>query len=233
MDRRIEKMKNKNLLRIVCLIGFSCGFNFVGFGQKDISWKDAHNYYGQLLTVEGAIVATFNSGRACFLNFHQDYKRYFSAVIFAADFNKFPNAPQDFYLNKTVRVTGVIKEYQGKPEIILNDPVNIKIIGELRKQEEILEISWEDADKYCGKYCCVNGKIVATFNSGKACFLNFHKNWKRYFTAVIFASDYHKFPSSPELYYNNKQVKVKGIIQEYQGKPEIILEIPSQIEIGK
>lgn len=225
----------KKILKIRYVFGIItlCFLFILGFGQKVISWKDAHKYYGEHATVEGTIVDTYNSGKACFLNFHPDYKRYFSAVIFRSDFHKFPDDPEDLYLNKKVRVSGLIKQYQGKPEIILKDPASIKIIGELEKPKEIIEISWEDADKYYGKYCSVKGKIVATFNSGKACFLNFHKNWKRYFTAVIFASDFHEFPSNPEDYYNGKEVKVIGIIKEYQGKPEIIVKNPNQIKIVK
>ena len=33
-----------------------------------IRWDEAQKYYGQTVTVEGKIVATYNSGRACFLN---------------------------------------------------------------------------------------------------------------------------------------------------------------------
>jgi predicted nucleic acid-binding Zn ribbon protein len=92
-------------------------------------------------------------------------------------------------------------------------------------------IDWRYADQYYGKYVIVEGTIVDTYNSGKACFLNFHPDWERYFTAVIFDSDFHKFPSNPEMYYKGKKVRVRGVIQEYEGKPEIILEDPSQIEI--
>ena len=232
MEKGDKAMKGDRAKKILAILPLMIGVSFsILVSQQIISWKDAHNYYGQHVTVEGIIVASYNSGRACFLNFHQDYKRYFSAVIFAADFGKFPQAPEDFYLNKTVRITGLIKEYQGKPEIILKELSSIKIISEPKKQEKIIEISWEDADKYYGKECCVSGKIVATFNSGKACFLNFHKNWKKYFTAVIFASDFHKFPPGPEAYYLDKEVRVRGIVKEYQGKPEIIVKISNQIEI--
>lgn len=93
-----------------------------------ISWQDAAKHYGQYLTVEGTIVATHNSGKACFLNFHPDYKRYFTAVIFASAFPRFPANPERHYYGKKVRVTGFIKEYQGKPEIILNDPSQIEIL---------------------------------------------------------------------------------------------------------
>lgn len=92
-------------------------------------------------------------------------------------------------------------------------------------------ISWKDAAKYYGQNKIVEGKVVATYNSGKACFLNFHSNWKKYFTVVIFRSDFYKFPESPEDCYKGKKVRVSGKIKEYQGKPEIILKSPSQIKI--
>jgi len=93
-----------------------------------ISWRDAAKHYGEYATVEGTIVATHNSGKACFLNFHPDYKRYFTAVIFASAFPRFPANPENYYYGKKVRVSGYIKEYKGKPEIILNDPSQIEIL---------------------------------------------------------------------------------------------------------
>jgi len=94
-------------------------------------------------------------------------------------------------------------------------------------------ISWQDAAKHYGEYAIIEGRIVVTYNSGKACFLNFHPDYKRYFTAVIFASAFPCFPESPESYYYGKKVRMSGYIKEYQGKPEIILNDPSQIEILK
>lgn len=93
-----------------------------------ISWKDAAEYYGQIKTVEGTVVLTNNIGKACFLNFHPNWKVYFTAVIFASDFHKFPPNPEDYYLFKKVRVRGLIKEYKGKPEIILKSPTQIEIV---------------------------------------------------------------------------------------------------------
>lgn len=94
-----------------------------------------------------------------------------------------------------------------------------------------LVISWRDAADHYGETCTVEGEIVATHNSGKACFLNFHPNWSKYFTAVIFASAFDQFPPNPEEHYRGKEVRVTGRIKEYKGKPEIILNSPSQIEI--
>lgn len=93
-----------------------------------ISWRDAAKHYGEYATVEGTVVATHNSGKACFLNFHPDYKRYFTAVIFASAFSRFPANPENYYYGKKVRVSGYIKEYEGKPEVILNNPSQIEIL---------------------------------------------------------------------------------------------------------
>lgn len=92
-------------------------------------------------------------------------------------------------------------------------------------------ISWQDADKYYGKYATVEGTIVGTYNSEKVCFLNFHPDYKNHFTAVIFASAFPYFPENPETYYEGKKVYVSGYIKKYKGKPEIILNDSSQIEV--
>jgi DNA/RNA endonuclease YhcR with UshA esterase domain len=204
----------------------------VSYAQGVIPWNEAQNHYGESIAVQGKIVSTYNSGRACFLNFHTDYRKHFSAVIFKSAFSRFPANPEDFYSGKEVVVSGKIKEYKGKPEIILEDPTQIRIVGQkIATSDAQKVISWKDADKHYGEFCTVEGTVVATYNSGKACFLNFHKNWTRYFTVVIFAADFRKFPSSPEDYYKNKTIKVNGLIKEYKGKPEIVVKNPGQIQI--
>ncbi|CAD7767192.1 MAG: hypothetical protein DNFNHJIP_00599 [Candidatus Argoarchaeum ethanivorans] len=39
----------------------------------------------------------------------------------------FPENPQDYYEGKTVRVSGEIEDYEGTPEIILEDSSQIEI----------------------------------------------------------------------------------------------------------
>lgn len=220
--------------------------------QKAIDWKEARSYAGQEVVVEGVIVRTFNSGRACFLNFHPDYQQYLSLVIFASDFSKFPPRPEEYYLNKKVRVTGRILLYRGRPEVILNSPAQITVEAETgaargrqksgdpaetaarnstQGSREVKEISWEEAADFYGQTVRVRGKVVAANNTGKVCFLNFHRNWRRYFTVVIFASDFNRFPQPPEKLYFGREIKVYGLVREYQGKPEIIVSSPEQIEI--
>jgi hypothetical protein len=103
-------------------------------------------------------------------------------------------------------------------------------IYEVRTSDEDI-IPWDLAGNYLNKHMAVEGKITRTHNSGKACFLNFHNNFTRYFSLVIFAHAFKKFPDRPEEFYLDKFVRVKGKIKLYKGKPQIILKSPKQIEI--
>jgi DNA/RNA endonuclease YhcR with UshA esterase domain len=93
-----------------------------------VSWADASKYVGKTKTVEGTIVRTYRSStNTIFLNFHDPYQGYFYAVIFASDLKSFPFKPEDFYRGKEVRITGLIKLYQGSPEIIVENPSQIEV----------------------------------------------------------------------------------------------------------
>jgi DNA/RNA endonuclease YhcR with UshA esterase domain len=76
---------------------------------------------GQTLTVEGTVasVTTLRTGTT-FLNFGARYpNQTFTAVIFRSAATRFPSPQQ--WEGKRVRVTGTVRPYRGKPEIILND----------------------------------------------------------------------------------------------------------------
>lgn len=93
-----------------------------------IPYLDAKKYVGQTKTVEGTIVRTYRSGsNTVFLNFHDPYQGYFYAVIFASDLSNFAFKPEEFYRGKEVRITGLIKLYQGSPEIIVENPSQIEV----------------------------------------------------------------------------------------------------------
>jgi micrococcal nuclease len=96
--------------------------------ENTVNWKDAASHYGKYKTVEGKIVSGKCLPKVCFLNFDKDYKTTFTVVIFASDLPKFPPKPDQYYRNKKVQVSGTIKEYRGKPEIILKEPDQINIV---------------------------------------------------------------------------------------------------------
>lgn len=95
-----------------------------------VSACDARNYLGEEKIVEGKIVEGYKRETTVFLNFGMGYPdQCFMAVIFSSDWAKFPQNPQDYYSGKTVRVTGTIREYNGNPEIILNELSQIEEIS--------------------------------------------------------------------------------------------------------
>lgn len=106
-----------------------------------IDWEEAASYIGQNLTVEGKVVnsyfATDTNSRLTFLDFHKPYENYFKCIIWGSDRDKFlkefPLGPETYFLNKRVRVTGLIEEYpkgSGVPEMVLKDPSQIKLADE-------------------------------------------------------------------------------------------------------
>ncbi len=99
------------------------------------------------------------------------------------------------------------------------------------KAKKIKIISWKKANKHYGEFVIVKGKIVKTYNSGKICYLNFSFDWKNNLTAIIFSSDFDKFPPNPEKFYFFKNVEIRGVIKKYKNRPEIILKQPFQIRI--
>jgi len=91
-----------------------------------ISYTEAPNHVGEYACVSGKVDHVNTPKETTFLNFGPDYKTCpFGAVIFGSDAYKFPNPNQ--YEGKTVEITGLIKTYQGRAEIVLNDPGQIKI----------------------------------------------------------------------------------------------------------
>jgi len=216
-----------------------------------------------MVTVEGTVVRTYNSGNAVFLNFHRDYANHFKAVIFPDDWPKFPQPPEELFKGRLVRITGVVQEYRGAPEIIVEEPGQIEMAlsaydlvrppgcppcpGSTPEASPVVAVtatltasppppvivSWQDAAQYYGQTITVEGTVVATYNSGKVIFLNFDKDYRNTFKVVIFPNDWPKFPEPPEKLFLNKKVRVKGLVKEYQGAPEIIVEEPEQIEVVK
>lgn len=91
-----------------------------------INYTKAGEHIGEYGCVTGKVDNVFTSDKGNnFLNFCPNYKTCpFSAVIFNTDAYKFSNIKG--YDGKTVEITGLIKTYQGRAEIIINDPSQIK-----------------------------------------------------------------------------------------------------------
>ncbi len=94
----------------------------------EIPATDATNYMNQQVVVTDIVAQVALRPTVALLNLNQRYPASpLTCVIRGDDTNNFPNIEN--YLGKRVEVTGRIKDYQGRPEIVLTSTNQIKIIG--------------------------------------------------------------------------------------------------------
>ena len=86
-----------------------------------IAGSRAGDYVGQNVTIEGRVAAIHESPLATVLAFAPNFAG-FTATILAADREKFPADLAARVRDKTIRVTGTVTAYRGKPEMALKDP---------------------------------------------------------------------------------------------------------------
>lgn len=94
-----------------------------------ISATEAKKHIGAQATVKGTIAEVNLGERIVRLNFDQAYpKNPFTAVIFPANTNKFPEIEK--LKGKTVEVSGKIAEYRERPQIILTSTNQLIVVDE-------------------------------------------------------------------------------------------------------
>jgi endonuclease YncB( thermonuclease family) len=95
-------------------------------------------------------------------------------------------------------------------------------------------VSHHDARRYIGLLMSVKGKVVNVHEGPKAIHLNFGKDFRTDFTAVIFRKDLSRLLEEglePVTAYEGLSVEVTGILKEYNG-PEIIVESAGQLVLS-
>ena len=93
-----------------------------------LDWAEAKDHVGEVIGVEGTIVDTYNSGRACFLNFTRQWQGEFYVAILGSNLNSFPEAPEKYFLGNRVRVVGKVAIYKGRPQIVVETAEHIQIL---------------------------------------------------------------------------------------------------------
>jgi hypothetical protein len=96
---------------------------------RTISPPEAANHIGEEVMVEGVISDVGYSARSdtTFINMGGKYPNHaFTAVIFRSAKPLFPEARS--WEGKKVRVRGMVKEYRGKPEIVLERVEQVEVV---------------------------------------------------------------------------------------------------------
>jgi hypothetical protein len=95
-------------------------------------------------------------------------------------------------------------------------------------------VSWNTARKHVGRVVTVRGPVVDTYfassSNGQPTFLNLGARYPdtRRFTVVIWSEHRARF-GRPEVRYYRRTVCVRGLVEMYNGAPEIQLASPSRI----
>jgi DNA/RNA endonuclease YhcR with UshA esterase domain len=91
-----------------------------------LSPTDAANHTGENATVEGVASVYVSKGGTIFVDLGGSGRSApFTGVIFKDKASAVPNVTQ--YDGKTVDITGLVKQYRGKPEIIINSASQIVV----------------------------------------------------------------------------------------------------------
>jgi hypothetical protein len=106
-------------------------FFFLNLRSQTIAPEDAKNYVGKRVTVCGKVKSTYKpdkiNARPTFVDFGGKYpNNVFSVVIWENDLPKFNYVPKRKLKRKNICVTGEIKLYKNKPEIVVTDPSQIE-----------------------------------------------------------------------------------------------------------
>ena len=105
--------------------------NFETAPPDAISWDEAKNHIGERTTVYGPVVDTHyaseSSGEPTFLNMGNPYPdpNRFNVDIWGENRVKFSQPPEDYYVGKTIYVSGLIDPYEGVPQIEVTSPDQI------------------------------------------------------------------------------------------------------------
>jgi micrococcal nuclease len=99
---------------------------------QSITAKEAGKYAGKSVTVcdkiYGGIFMGKSGSQPTFLNVGGAYpNEVMTIVIWGADRKKFKFKPEEFYKNRQVCITGEIKIFNGKAEIVVDDPKQIVV----------------------------------------------------------------------------------------------------------
>ena len=101
----------------------------------------------------------------------------------------------------------------------------------LEAEKELPLISYQEAPIYLNQRVIVEGKIVNTAATESVNYLNFSDNYQNTLSLVIFNSNLNKFDYQPAEYIKNKEIKVLGKIELYQGSPQIVVDDPHDLLI--
>jgi DNA/RNA endonuclease YhcR with UshA esterase domain len=114
--------------KISSLVFVYCCISISSYCQTSIPADSAKNYIGKVVTVCSKVFGTKALEKITFINLGAAHpKSPLTVVVFAKDYANFTGNPSEIYADKTICVTGEVKEFKGKIEIAVTKPDEIII----------------------------------------------------------------------------------------------------------
>ena len=125
----------KYFLTLLLLAGFSSIR-----AQKSIKLEEVASHIGDTVSVTGKVYGSRylenSKGTPTLINLGAAYpNQLLTVVIFGEDRKKFTEAPETFFLDKIINVTGKLELFRDKPQILVKEPSQIRTISEEKKGE--------------------------------------------------------------------------------------------------
>jgi DNA/RNA endonuclease YhcR with UshA esterase domain len=119
------------LFKIGLAVALAVLLSLVALAQKRFFAAEAKDHFGESATVCGQVASTqyaaSSKGQPTFLNLDKPYpNQIFTVVIWGDNRSKF-GTPESGYKGKNICVSGKITAYAGLPEIVVDDPKQIRI----------------------------------------------------------------------------------------------------------
>lgn len=137
----ISIILNMKKFVLTSLFLFAICVNYAAMSANTLTIKaenlvDVYSHTSQYARIEGEIshCEVTDKSKVIFLNFGRNFNTSLSAVIYNTDIPAFVeagiNEPDKYFANKKVVLEGIVRISDGKPEVIINTPSQIKIINE-------------------------------------------------------------------------------------------------------
>jgi DNA/RNA endonuclease YhcR with UshA esterase domain len=119
-------------MKSIACIAFALLLAGTSQAQSPIKAADAAKHLNEKATVCDSVYSgrwlENANGQPCLLNMGGSYpSNPFTFVIFGESRVKFPYKPEEYLVNKQVCVTGEIKSYRDKPQIVVDDPKQVEV----------------------------------------------------------------------------------------------------------
>ncbi len=118
------------IFKLLLIMVFLISLVSIVYSQDTITPEDAAKFIGRQKTVCGTVAgAHYDAESKCtLLNLDKPSPNHvFTAYIGGSDRGRFEKPPEELYYGKAICVTGMIELYQGRPEIVVKEPSQIKV----------------------------------------------------------------------------------------------------------